>query len=158
MDLHIKTSGVILIGTDGRLLHINDEARLALGEKPVSAIANPGFGDNPTFFQGKSGKYRIRTVPIAKKGKGKIILLEPTPPRHRIHSRLTHFGLSRREEEITIFAIQGLSNKEIAERLFICEQTVKDHLHHVFGKMNIRRRSELAAKIMGLAPQAASSI
>ena len=34
------------------------------------------------------------------------------------------------------------------ERLFICEQTVKDHLHDVFEKVKIRRRSELAAKLL----------
>lgn len=57
-----------------------------------------------------------------------------------------------------MLVIQGLSNIEIAQKLFIAEQTVKDHLHHIFGKMNIRRRSEVAAKAMGLAPQPAPSV
>ncbi|TLY36473.1 MAG: response regulator transcription factor [Nitrospirae bacterium] len=37
----------------------------------------------------------------------------------------------------------GLTNREIAERLFITEQTVKNHLCDVFEKLNVHRRSEL---------------
>jgi DNA-binding NarL/FixJ family response regulator len=46
-----------------------------------------------------------------------------------------------------LLIIQGLSKRDIAERLFICEQTVKDHLHYIFERIKIRRRSELAAKL-----------
>jgi len=45
---------------------------------------------------------------------------------------------------------QGFSNKEIAERLFICEQTVKDHLYDVFEKAEVHSRGELTAKVLGL--------
>lgn len=60
------------------------------------------------------------------------------------------FDLSPRQEEIAALVIQGFSNREIAERLYICEQTVKDHLHDIFEKTRVRRRSELTAKILGL--------
>ncbi len=49
-----------------------------------------------------------------------------------------------------MLAIQGYSNREIAERSFICEQTVKDHLHSIFGKLEIKSRGELSAKVLGL--------
>ena len=38
----------------------------------------------------------------------------------------------------------GLSNREIAQRLFISEATVKVHVHHVFDKVGIRSRTALA--------------
>ena len=48
-----------------------------------------------------------------------------------------------------MWVIRGLSNRQIAERLFIAEQTVKDHLHDIFEKMKIHHRSELVAKLLG---------
>ncbi|MGB5196104.1 MAG: helix-turn-helix transcriptional regulator [Candidatus Deferrimicrobium sp.] len=54
------------------------------------------------------------------------------------------------ETEIAVLAIQGYSNREIAERSFICEQTVKNHLHSIFGKLEIKSRGELSAKVLGL--------
>ncbi len=51
---------------------------------------------------------------------------------------------------MALWVVRGLSNREIAERIFIAEQTVKDHLHDVFEKMKIHRRSELAAKLLDL--------
>lgn len=65
-------------------------------------------------------------------------------------SRLEGFGLSRQKVEVACLAICGLCNKEVAERLFITEQTVKDHLRSIFKKIHVRSRSELTAKVMGL--------
>ena len=39
--------------------------------------------------------------------------------------------------------MQGLRNREIAERLFISEETVKSHIRSIFNKTNIDRRSSL---------------
>jgi DNA-binding CsgD family transcriptional regulator len=69
-----------------------------------------------------------------------------------LRSKLADYGLSKRQQEVAICGIQGLSNRQIAERLFIAEQTVKDHLHDIFEMMKINRRSELAAKVLGLGP------
>ncbi len=63
---------------------------------------------------------------------------------------LCEYTLTARQKEIATFVCRGFSNREIAGQLFICEQTVKDHLHDVFGKMKISRRSELTAKALGL--------
>lgn len=52
--------------------------------------------------------------------------------------------LSAREREVYDLLCQGLSNGEIARRLFITEGTVKAHVHHVFDKLGIRSRSALA--------------
>ncbi len=52
--------------------------------------------------------------------------------------------LSQREREIIILISQGYKNKEIAEKMFITEQTVKNHLHNVFDKLGVSDRLELA--------------
>ena len=53
-------------------------------------------------------------------------------------------ALSQREREIVALVAQGFKNKEIAERMFISEQTVKNHLHNIFDKLGVSDRLELA--------------
>ena len=53
-------------------------------------------------------------------------------------------SLSVREREVYELVCLGLSNREIAGKLFISEATVKVHLHHVFDKVGIRSRTALA--------------
>jgi two-component system nitrate/nitrite response regulator NarP len=55
--------------------------------------------------------------------------------------------LSRRELEIARLAAQGLSNKEIGRALKVSNGTVKIHLHHVFAKLRISNRKDLAESI-----------
>jgi two-component system, NarL family, nitrate/nitrite response regulator NarL len=52
--------------------------------------------------------------------------------------------LSDREKEIVQLVAQGSRNKEIGEKLFISEQTVKNHLHNIFDKLGVSDRLELA--------------
>ena len=52
--------------------------------------------------------------------------------------------LSGRECEIVGLVCQGFRNKEIAEKMFISEQTVKNHLHNIFDKLGVSGRLELA--------------
>lgn len=51
--------------------------------------------------------------------------------------------LSDREREVARLAAEGLRNKEIAQKLFISEETVKSHIRSIFNKTNIDRRSKL---------------
>jgi DNA-binding NarL/FixJ family response regulator len=53
-------------------------------------------------------------------------------------------ALSTREREIVGLIAQGFKNKDMAERLFISEQTVKNHLHNIFDKLGVSDRLELA--------------
>ena len=52
--------------------------------------------------------------------------------------------LSAREREIVQLVAQGYKNKEMAEKMFISEQTVKNHLHNIFDKLGVSDRLELA--------------
>lgn len=52
--------------------------------------------------------------------------------------------LSQREREIVALVAQGYKNKEMAEKMFISEQTVKNHLHNIFDKLGVSDRLELA--------------
>ena len=68
--------------------------------------------------------------------------------------RLKHLGITRRELEILELMAQGMSNREIAEKLFVSENTVKTHSSRLFDKLGARRRTQAVqfGKEMGLIP------
>jgi DNA-binding CsgD family transcriptional regulator len=68
--------------------------------------------------------------------------------------RLKGLGITRRELEILELIAQGLSNREIADKLFVSENTVKTHSSRLFDKLSARRRTQAVqiGKEMGLIP------
>jgi DNA-binding NarL/FixJ family response regulator len=56
-----------------------------------------------------------------------------------------HEELTGRERAVLGYVSQGSTNREIGERLFIAETTVKSHLKSIFAKLEVRNRSEAAA-------------
>lgn len=69
-------------------------------------------------------------------------------------ARQAQLGLTNRELEILAQIAAGLSNREIAERLYVSENTVKTHTASVFEKLNAKRRTQAVqlAKEAGLIP------
>ncbi len=51
--------------------------------------------------------------------------------------------LTEREREVLLCLVEGLSNKEIADRLFISDKTVKIHVSKIFKKLNVKSRSQV---------------
>ena len=68
--------------------------------------------------------------------------------------RQARLGITPRELEILGLIAAGLSNREIAERLFVSENTVKTHSSRLFDKLNAKRRTQAVqiAKEAGLIP------
>jgi len=67
-------------------------------------------------------------------------------------ARLDARGITTREHEILTLIAKGLSTREIAERLFVSENTVKTHAGRLFDKLNAKRRTQAVqlAKEAGL--------
>jgi NarL family two-component system response regulator LiaR len=63
-------------------------------------------------------------------------------------------GITRRELEILELIAEGMSNREIAEKLYVSENTVKTHSSRVFDKLGARRRTQAVqfGKEFGLLP------
>lgn len=59
---------------------------------------------------------------------------------------LQQSGLSKREYEVLILISQGLSNQEIAEKLFVSLNTVKTHSSNLFSKLEVKRRTQAIQK------------
>ena len=57
-------------------------------------------------------------------------------------TRLRELGITRREREILELIATGLSNREIAEKLFVSENTVKTHSSRLFDKLSAKRRTQ----------------
>jgi DNA-binding CsgD family transcriptional regulator len=68
--------------------------------------------------------------------------------------KLKELGLTPRELEILGLIAQGLSNREIGEKLFVSENTVKTHSSRVFEKLSVNRRVQAVqkGKELGLIP------
>jgi DNA-binding CsgD family transcriptional regulator len=85
----------------------------------------------------------VKEVPVAVTG-----------PFVRNETRQEELGITPRELEILEAMAAGLSNREIAERLFVSENTVKTHTARLFDKLSARRRTQAVqrAKEAGLIP------
>ena len=83
-------------------------------------------------FRGESSLHPSIAVKLVRE------LLEPSdlPP--------TSHPLTEREVQVLRLVAQGLSNQEIAERLFISEGTVGTHMHNILGKLHLANRTQAA--------------
>ena len=71
-----------------------------------------------------------------------IVVVRETQPFVVDQARLEQLGITPREYEILTHIAAGLSTREIAEKLFVSENTVKTHASRLFDKLNARRRTQ----------------
>jgi len=90
----------------------------------------------------KKEVFVVKEVPVA------------TQPFALNEERLKDLGITRRELEILQLIAQGMSNREIADKLFVSENTVKTHSSRLFDKLSAKRRTQAVqiGKEMGLIP------
>jgi DNA-binding CsgD family transcriptional regulator len=79
-----------------------------------------------------------------------VTLPEPMQLPHGIEDFFRKNEISPREAEIIREICNGLSNQEIADKLFISLQTVKDHTSRIYMKTNVRNRMQLMALVRGM--------
>jgi len=76
----------------------------------------------------------------------KIVEIDVSGPFERNEAAVSKLGISRREYEVLELIAAGLSNQEIAERLFVSTSTVKTHVSNVLAKLDASRRTEAIAR------------
>ena len=97
----------------------------------------------------------IREVPVRVEVPVPVEVRVPANgPFERNQARVEQLGITPRELEILEALAAGFSNREIAERLFVSENTVKTHTARLFDKLSARRRTQAVqlAKEAGLIP------
>ena len=79
---------------------------------------------------------------------GNLLAAFPSPPARPASAsvRMPAEALSQREMDILTLIARGCTNHEIAERLFLAASTVKGHNQSIFGKLQVRRRTEAIAR------------
>jgi DNA-binding CsgD family transcriptional regulator len=65
----------------------------------------------------------------------------------RIGGRTRQEGLTSAESRVAVLVAEGRTNREVAAALFLTERTVASHLTHVYAKLGIRSRTELARRL-----------
>ena len=94
---------------------------------------------------------RVREVPVIREVRVEV---QVGGPFQRNEARVAQLGITPRELEILEAVAAGLSTREIGERLFVSENTVKTHTARLFDKLSARRRTQAVqrAKEEGLIP------
>jgi two-component system, NarL family, nitrate/nitrite response regulator NarL len=123
--MKLGTSGIVLKQTATELL-IKSIRRVHAGEMWLDSSTTEAV-----IRQFVAGDSAPQAAPAAA----------PAAPAPRERERSP---LSAREREIVALVAQGFKNKEMAEKMFISEQTVKNHLHNIFDKLGVSDRLELA--------------
>ncbi|RZQ62095.1 response regulator [Amycolatopsis suaedae] len=115
-------------------------------EAVVGAILAGASGYLLKQVRGQDVVHAVREVAAGRS------LLDPVSTA-RILDRMRHpeadelAGLTERERSVLDLIGQGLSNREIAERLFLAEKTVKNYVTAVLAKLGMQRRTQAAAWI-----------
>jgi DNA-binding NarL/FixJ family response regulator len=65
-----------------------------------------------------------------------------------LRSQIAPRALSHREKQILALVVLGLTNRQIADELFLAESTVKTHLSSAFGKLDAHSRADATARIL----------
>lgn len=166
--------GVLIIDGNNTLLHTNSEAlaiiptmkkggqpdgELYLPEEIVTlcdelkgsgsggtvhgrlSVCRDPYGMKAFFIHNPGGADEARSI---------MVLMEPIVESRKLNLETAKedFALSRREYEVLKYMCGGLSNREIASKMFICEYTVKDHIKKIMKQMKLRSRNEIMAAFM----------
>src|SRR5439155_532235 len=65
----------------------------------------------------------------------------------RIGGRTREDGLTAAERRVAALVVEGRTNQEVAAALFVAERTVANHLTHIYAKLGVRSRTQLARKV-----------
>jgi DNA-binding CsgD family transcriptional regulator/tetratricopeptide (TPR) repeat protein len=127
-----------------------EEALARLDRAPVRrAAGHPGDDIAREVADALQVLDRLPAKPQADRARSLLRELgrRPVPPSHDESHRL-----SAREEEVARLVAQGLSNAEVAQRLFISTRTVTTHLQHIYRRLDIPSRAALIRYVLAASP------
>lgn len=114
-----------------------------IDSRPPSARVHLGSGTWLTLRAARIGG-------IAPAGDQDIaVTIEPTSPAGRMSIFVLACGLSAREAELLSHLSTGADTRQIAQQMFLSENTVQDHLKSIFVKTGARNRRTLLARVVG---------
>lgn len=134
------------------------EARLLRMGRSMRLLARPAAGSRmPTAteeIQTQRGRYvlRLTALPPGAFGADPALLITVqadvgTPMPDAAELRARH-GLTKREVEVALLLVDGLTNEALAERLFISPHTARHHVENVLAKLGVSSRAAVAARLL----------
>jgi DNA-binding CsgD family transcriptional regulator len=160
-ELHRNRTLTRLLDPDAERERVLGEARFLARRLGTLGFPVPGFQNQTPFAPGirevhtQHGHYRLRGTVVAPglfAASGVVMIAVETrqaapalPPPETLRAR---YGLTRREAEVALLLAEGLSNDEIADRLFISTHTARHHTENVLAKLALPSRKGLALKLM----------
>jgi DNA-binding CsgD family transcriptional regulator len=152
--------GVVYLSRDGRFTEITERGERLLAEyfgrsdrlpedlirwvrrerAALSRTDDAPPPPAPLVARNGGRKLVARLVHGPAEGPDLIILEEREPP------PAEDLGLTRREAEVLHLVARGLTNEEIAKRLYVSPLTVKKHLEHVYRKLGVHGRAQAVAR------------
>ena len=141
----------------GRLDHAVEDFGAAAAQ--ADRVGAPGFAAEARFHQASALLARgvpddqERAEALARDADGMARSLGMAAYVERTAALVGHFdrsgdpsgALSPREAEVATLVAEGLTNRQIAERLFISERTAQNHVQHILTKLGFATRSQIAA-------------
>jgi len=76
----------------------------------------------------------------------KEVYIQPSIQKEINQNEIEKLGISKRELDVLNLMALGLSNEEIAEKLFVSLNTIKTHSSNIFSKLDVKRRTQAAEK------------
>jgi DNA-binding NarL/FixJ family response regulator len=136
----LQHSQAVKLGASGVVLKYSETAVL------IESIRNVYEGG--TWLDPEITAKLIRQLTSGEPAPQSIPTEPVEPPIRSGRPRDKGSALSPREREVAKLVAQGFKNKDIAEKVFISEQTVKNHLHNIFDKLRVADRLELALYVI----------
>ncbi len=159
--------GILIFDLGGTLKFSNKEASelmaslpdlcetvwtLCCQERSGGDSSEGGEGDRRLATVYRSDRFppfAIRVFPVGEAGSSEaghlMVLLEKVAEKRTLdlEKAKTRYNLSKRELEVLVLISRGLTCRETSERLFISEQTAKDHVRHIMRKVGVNSRGAL---------------
>ncbi len=121
------------------------------GLRMLDATEGHAAGTGPVLRVGfRGGQARVESTPGAGLDQVAIVIAPDTPMAATDHV-VAAPDLTAAETRVVRLVVDGLTNREIAERLYLSENTVQWHLRHVYGKLGVRSRAHLVSRHRGAA-------
>ena len=126
---------------------------------PILPVVLTSFDDDEALaesLEAGARAYILKTVRgaeitdvIKAVADGRVLLDERTLPRRRVDHEAPPADLPPSERQVLDLIGDGLSNREIGEKLGVAEKTVKNHITSLLSKMGLQRRTQVAAWVAG---------
>ena len=98
----------------------------------------------PSSVARMSNSQNVSAVVALPNGRNSPVRMKPGPELLVLVPR-SRAGLTTREREVAVLIAHGLTNRQIAERLVIALRTADNHVQHIFDKLGLSSRAQVAA-------------